>query len=121
VNGYTVLAPEAIVKLERERKVLVDAIKLTAFRAESVLARLVEPFFKRHEDEARKLLKTIFQATADIVPDTRTGRLTVRFHGLPTPRATWDLRDLCALVNKDAPTYPGTNLRLAFEAPALQE
>ncbi len=117
----TVLEPEKIVQLERERKVLVDAIKLTAYRAESQLARLVEPFFARHGDESRKLLKSIFQATADIIPDKRRRRLTVRFHGLSTPRATRALCELCALINEDAPLYPGTNLRLHFEAPVSQQ
>jgi len=116
-----VLEPNQIVQLERERKVFVDAIKLTAYRAESSLARLVEPFFKRHEDEARKFLKSIFMATADIIPNQRNRRLTVRFHGLASPRATRALGELCALVNDDAPLYPGSNLRLHFEAPVLQE
>ena len=113
--------PNQIVQLERERKVFVDAIKLTAYRAESSLARLVEPFFKRHEDEARKFLKSIFAATADIIPDQRNRRLTVRFHGLASPRATRALGELCALVNEDAPLYPGSDLRLHFEAPVLQK
>jgi hypothetical protein len=117
----TVLAPDEIVQLERERKVLVDAVKLLAYRAESSLARLVEPIFARHEDEARTFLKSVFAATADLVPDHRARRLTVRFHGLASPRATRALADLCALVNEDAPIYPDTNLRLHFEAPALQE
>ena len=117
----TVLEPEKIVQLERERKVLVDAIKLTAYRAESALARLVGPFFARHEEEARKFLKTIFKATADILPDEAAERLVVRFHGLGSPRATRALGELCALVNEDAPLYPGTDLRLHFEAPRLQE
>ncbi|MCP4040223.1 MAG: hypothetical protein GY733_24980, partial [bacterium] len=116
-----VLEPKQIVRLERERKVLVDAIKLTAYRAESALARLVEPFFKRHEDEARKFLKSIFTATADVIPDRRHRRLTVRFHGLASPRATRALGELCALVNEDAPLYPGSDLRLHFEAPVSQE
>ena len=116
-----VLEPEQIVKLERERKVLVDAIKLIAYRAESALARLVEPFFHRHEDEARKFLKSIFRATADVIPDHRNRRLTVRFHGLANPRATRALAELCALVNDDAPLFPGSDLRLRFEAPALQK
>jgi len=116
-----VLQPDQIVQLERERKVLVDAIKLTAYRAESALARLVEPCFQRHEDEARKFLKSIFRATADIIPDHRNRTLTVRFHGLASPRATRALGELCALVNEDAPLYPGSTLRLHFEAPALQK
>ena len=116
-----VLEPEQIVTLERERQVLVDAIKLTAYRAESSLARLVEPFFQRHQDESRKLLKSIFQATADIIPDRRNRRVTIRFHGLATPRATRALGELCSLVNHDAPMYPNSDLRLHFEAPVLQE
>jgi len=115
------LDPSEIVQLERERKVLVDAIKLLAYRAESSLARVIEPFFARHEEEARKFLKSIFAATADIIPDPGTRRLTVRFHGLATPRATRALGELCALVNDHTPLYPGTSLRLHFEAPVLQE
>ena len=117
----TVLEPEKIVQLERERKVLVDAIKLTAYRAESAFARLIEPFFARHDDEARKFLKSIFQATADILPDERRSTLTIRFHGLANPRATRALRDLCDLVSESDVRYPGTHLRLRFEAPALQK
>jgi len=116
-----VLHPGQIVQLERERKVLVDAIKLTAYRAESALARLVEPCFQRHQDEARKFLKSIFRATADIIPDHRNRTLTVRFHGLASPRATRALGELCALVTENAPLYPGSALRLHFEAPALQK
>jgi hypothetical protein len=112
-----VLEPDQIVQLERERKILVDAIKLTAYRAETALARLVEPLFERYEDEARKFLKTIFRATADLIPDPRARRLTVRFHGLASPRATRALRELCDLVNHSRALYPGTKLRLHFEAP----
>jgi hypothetical protein len=116
-----VLAPDQIVHLERERKVLVDAIKLTTYRAETSLARFVEPFFERHEEEARKLLKSIFKATPDLVPDVRARRLTVRFHGLASPRATRALGELCPLVNEHETVYPGSTLRLRFEAPTLQE
>lgn len=116
-----VLTPEQTVRLERERKVLVDAIKHTAYRAESSLARLIEPFFTRHEEEARKLLKTIFRASADLIPDRRKEQLTVRFHGLANPRATRALSDVCAIANQDAPLYPGSDLRLHFQAPMLQK
>ena len=121
VSLDTVLDPDKIVQLERERKVLVDAIKLTAYRAESCLARLVEPFFARHDDEARKFLKSVFQATADILPDEEHHRLIIRFHGLASPRATRSLADLCAIISQRDVRYPGTDLRLHFEAPALQK
>lgn len=116
-----VLESTAIVQLERERKILVDAIKLTAYRAESSLARLVGPSFSRHEEESRKLLRSIFQATADIIPDEPAHQLIVRFHGLANPRATRALANLCELVNQQQTDYPGTALRLRFEAPVSQE
>ena len=112
-----VLEPDKIVRLEPERKLLTDAFKMIAYRAESSLARLIEPFFARHEDEARKFLQSVFQATADLIPDQRRRRLTVRFHGLSSPRATRALRDLCQVVSATDTRYPGTALRLRFEAP----
>lgn len=112
-----VLDPEEIVRLEPERKLLTDAFKMMAYRAESSLARLIEPFFARHEDEARKFLQSVFQATADLIPDQRRRTLTVRFHGLSSPRATRALCGLCEVVNATPTCYPGTNLRLHFHAP----
>lgn len=114
------LEPDAIVRLERERKIITDVIKHTAYRAESALARLVEPLFARHQDEARKFLKCAFKATADILPNPSAKTLTVRFHGLSSPRMTRTLADLCAIVTASEACFPGTDLRLRFEAPALQ-
>ena len=108
---------EQIVQLERERKLLTDAFKMIAYRAESQLARCVAPFFARHEEEVRKFLQSVFQATADLIPDAQGGTLTVRFHGLSSPRATRALAALCECVNTTSTCYPGTKLRLRFEAP----
>jgi len=116
-----ILDPKRIVQLERERKILIDTIKMATYRAETSLTRLVEPLFARHEDESRKFLKSIFQATADLLPDTRRKSLTVRFHGLASPRATRALAELCAVVNERDCVYPATDLKLRFEAPALQK
>ena len=116
----TVLEPEKIVKLERERKVIVDTIKLTAYRAESALVRLLDPLLARHTEEGRRFLQSVFKATADLLPDAEAGQLTVRFHGLATPRGTRALAGLCACVNENAVCYPGTSLRLHFEVAGLQ-
>ena len=106
-----------VVQLERERKILTDLVKMVAYRAESEMARCLAPAFKRHEDEARQLLQSVYQATADLLPDTAAGTLTVRFHGLSTPRATRALSDLCNIANATPIRYPGTPLRLRYEAP----
>ena len=110
-----------IVQLERERKTLTDLVKLTAYRAESQMARHLAPVFKRYEDEARQFLQSVFQAPADFLPDPSSGTLTVRFHGLSSPRATRALAALCDIANAKQVSYPGTQLRLHFEAPASVE
>ena len=112
-----VLDSAQIVQLERERKTLTDLFKMIAYRAESQMARWLGPLFKRHEDEARNFLQSIFQATADLLPDTSRDTLTVRFHGLSSPRATRALAGLCEIANNTQTCYPGTNLRMCFEAP----
>ena len=116
-----VVDAEQIVELERERKLLTDAFKMIAYRAESQLARWVSPFYKRHEEEARKFLQSVFRATADLIPDAQRGTLTVRFHGLANPRATRALAGLCEVVNATPTCYPGTELRLQFQAPEASE
>ncbi|MEW6753978.1 MAG: putative transposase [Candidatus Latescibacterota bacterium] len=115
-----VLAPEQIVQLERERKLLTDVLKILAYRAESHLARYVGPLFARHEDETRDLLQSVFQATGDLFPDPDQGTLTVRFHGLCTPRTRRAMGGLCQLATAQQVCYPGTTLRLVFEAPECQ-
>ena len=112
-----VLDAGQIVQLERERKTLTDLFKMVAYRAESEMARRLAPVFKRHEDEARQFLQSIYQATADLLPDVSAGTLTVRFHGLSSPRATRALSHLCEMVNAAQTRYPGTQLRMHFEAP----
>jgi hypothetical protein len=112
-----ILEPQEIVRLEPERKQITDAFKMIAYRAESALSKMVEPVFKRHDDEARKFLQSIFKASADLLPDERRRTLTVRFHGLANPRATRALRALCEIASSSKTRYPGTALRLRFEAP----
>jgi Transposase protein/Winged helix-turn helix len=112
-----VLDADQIVQLERERKILTDAFKMIAYRAESQMARWIEPFFARHQEEARKFLQSVFQATADLIPDHEQRTLTVHFHGLANPRATRALSDLCDIVNETPACFPGTDLRMQFQAP----
>jgi hypothetical protein len=116
-----ILDPQQIVHLGRERTILIDTTKMAAYRTETALKRLVEPPFARHEHESRKFLKWFFQVTADLIPDPRRKSLTVRFHGLASPRASRALAELCAVVNERDYVYPATDLKFRFEAPASQQ
>jgi hypothetical protein len=68
-------------RLRAERKHFVDTIKMIAYRAESSMASLLREHIAR-TDDARTLLRQIFDTEADLTPDRLTNTLTVRLHHL---------------------------------------
>ena len=110
-----VMDEKEIVALERERKVLTDQFKMVAYRAESSLLDLLEPYFARCNQEGRKFLKAAFRLPADLIPDDDGQLLTVRLYSMPSHRENKALKALCEVVNMEEICYPGTQLRLVFE------
>ena len=110
------LAEHEIVRLETERKMFTDGIKMICYRAETLLMNLVAPCFARNNDEGRAFLKSVFQQPADIIPDKERGIMIVKFHTMSTPRANRALKQLCEVMNEQSFVYPGTKLMLAFKA-----
>lgn len=113
--------PDDIVRLEQQRKVFTDAIKMVAYRAETQLANLVGPLLPYRTDEARSFLKKVFQLPADLRPDPDNGRLVVRLYGMANPRSNRVLAVLCDLLNGLETVFPGTSLRLVLETQASQK
>lgn len=112
--------PDTVVQLEQERKILVDQIKMVAYRAETELANLVGPLLgAHHDDEARSFLRQVFQLPADLAPDPDAGTLVVRLHGMANWRSNRALAALCDFLNEYDTHYPGTDLRLVLKAPPL--
>jgi hypothetical protein len=112
----TVLDADKIVQHETERKTITQLIKVVAYRSESCLVSLVEPFFARYDDEARAFLKSVFRLPGDIIPDHERHELRVRLYGLANNRSQQALIALCECLNTQQAIYPGTELRLVFEA-----
>ena len=108
------LAKHEIVRLETERKMFTDGIKMICYRAETCLFNLIAPFFARNNDEGRAFLKSVFQQPADIIPDKEGRVMNVKFHTMSTPRANRALKQLCDVMNQEAYVYPGTRMTLAF-------
>jgi hypothetical protein len=98
--------------LETETKLLTHAIRMSAYNAESALARLLRPHYARGDDEARALLREAFTLSGDlqITGDT----LHVRLDPPPAPRRSKALAALCAELTDTATRYPGTDLTLAY-------
>jgi len=107
---------DTIVHHERERKTITQLIKVVAYRSESCLASIVEPFFARHDDEVRAFLKAVFCLPGDIIPDYERHELRVRLYGLANNRSQQALIALCQYLNTQQMQYPGTSLRLVYEA-----
>jgi transposase-like protein len=98
--------------LETERKLLTHAIRMSAYNAESALARLLRPHYARGDDEARALLREAFALSGDlqITGDT----LHVRLDPPSAPRRSKALAALCAELTDTGTRYPGTDLTLAY-------
>ena len=110
------LAEHEIVRLETERKMLTDGIKMICYRAETCLLNLIAPFFARNNDEGRAFLKSVFQQSADIMPGKKRRIMNVKFHTMSTPRANSALKQLCDVMNQESYVYPGTRMTLVFTA-----
>lgn len=59
-------------RLRTERKHFIDVLKMIAYRAETSLASLLGDHMARGNDDARALLRQIFQNEADLTPDLAT-------------------------------------------------
>jgi len=106
-----------IVKLDPETKHLTDTIKMLAYRAETALVGLLnDDAYARTEEEGRALVREILRASADVLPDKPKGVLRVRLHGLANPRSNAAVAHLCNALNEAQIEYPGTPLRLRYEA-----
>jgi prepilin-type processing-associated H-X9-DG protein len=99
-------------RLDPERKRIHDAIRLATYNAETALARLLVPHYRRADDEARSLLREVFTAPADL--HIVGNELHVRINPLSAPRRTRALAGLCADLTATETTYPGTDLTLIY-------
>ena len=55
--------------LRTERKHFVDTIKMIAYGAETSWASLLREHLARASDDARALVRQIFEIAADLIPD----------------------------------------------------
>lgn len=97
------------------KKHFVDTIKLIAYRAETALVQVVREKLQRRDD-ARALVRQIFESAVDLFPDPEKKTLTVRLHRLSSPIHQTALEHLCTELNASETPFPGTDLQLFFES-----
>ena len=105
-------------RLRTERKHLVDTIKMIAYRAESSMASLLREHLAR-PDDARALLRQMFETAADLTPDPAANTLTVRLHHLTQAAHDRAIQLLLADLNATKTVFPGTQLTLVFKLGSL--
>jgi hypothetical protein len=106
------LAPD-MMRLEAEVKQITHAIRMTAYNAETTLARTLDGRYARAGDEACALVREALTASGDIHPGD--SELLIRLDPLTAPRRTQALAALCGQLNQTASRYPGTDLVLRYE------
>ncbi|MGH8995950.1 MAG: putative transposase [Acidimicrobiales bacterium] len=99
-------------RLAPERKRIHDAIRMAVYNAQSALARLLAPHYRRADDEARMLLSEAFGSPADL--EVIGDDLHVRINPLSAPRRSRAIAGLCEALNATETNYPGTTLRLVY-------
>jgi len=102
-------------RLRTERKHFVDTLKMIAYRAESSMASLLGEHMARGGDDARALLRQLFQTEADLMPDLAAMTLTVRLHHLTQAAHDQAIEQLLAELNATQTVFPGTQLTLVFK------
>lgn len=105
---------ERFSRLRTERKHFIDTIKMIAYRAESSLVSWLREHLAR-SDDARTLVRQIFETEADLLPDLNAKTLTVRIHHLTQSAHDQVLEKLCPALNETQTVFPGTDLTLSFK------
>lgn len=101
---------------KKESKLLINIIKMMAYRAETAMANLIRPHYANSDKDGRTLLKEIYTSPADIIPDYENKTLTVVLHSMSNPRRNRAVAELCATLNETETTYPQTELKIIFKS-----
>ena len=101
-------------RLKRDRKLVVDAVKMVAHQVESDLHRMLFGRYQRADDEGRTLLHAIFQSPARLEIEDKELKVTIA--GQSSPHRTRVLKELCDEMNKLNVNFPGSDLRIVLAA-----
>lgn len=96
------------------RKHFMDTIKIIAYRSETAMCNIIKKHMG-HPDEARQLIRQIYQSDADIKPDYENKKLMVYLHKLNHWKDDKVIEILCNELNETETNFPGTNLVINYK------
>jgi hypothetical protein len=114
IDWHNLKQEDKFEKLKPSRKHLTDTIKMIAYRAETAMVNIVRKRLAR-KDDARALIRDLFNSEADILPDIKAGVLTIQIHAMANPRSNRAFAYLLEQLNSAAINYPGTTIRLHYK------
>jgi hypothetical protein len=97
-----------------QRKFFLDTIKIISYRAETSMANIIKPEMG-HSDEARTLMKQVYQSDANIYPDYINNTLTIELHRMTYRKDDIIIENLCGVLNETQTVFPGTELTMIFK------
>jgi len=100
--------------LATDKKHFMDTVKMIAYRAETSLANLIRPQMVR-KDEARSVIRQIFNTEINLRPDMQNNRLTVELHNLTNQYEDELAQIICDNLNDTETTFPGTKIKILYK------
>ncbi len=111
------LTPEqALDALPAGEKLLLDVIRMIAYRAETRMMPAVG-LAQGKKQRPRRQLADLFQSAADIIPEPDKGVLRVRILGTASQAGDAAVAGLLKELNQTRTVFPGTDLQLVYELP----
>ena len=102
-------------RLNHESKLLQNVIKMICYRAETSLACLLSPHYKRANQEIRTLIKSVIQTPINMKVDREKEVLWITLYPLSNERSNEAVSKICDMLNATNTIYPGTNLKLLYK------
>jgi transposase len=96
--------------LKKEKKLIVDAIKIIAYQCETALLDRLYKHYARADDEGRTLLHAAFQSSAAL--EVTATELKITIVPQSSPHRSEALAKLCGELDAETVYYPGSNLRV---------
>jgi len=104
---------ERFQQLAPTRKLMMDTIKMIAYRSETAMAEYLKEYLGKDSD-ARRLLQDLYRSPVDILPDADRDVLRVQIHHMASPQANRAIDELLKNLNETQTAYPGTSLTLEY-------
>lgn len=105
---------EKFSQLATGKKHFIDTIKMVAYRAETAMANIIRPHMAR-KDEARRVIRQIFNTETNLIPDEQNKRLIVELHNLTSEYADHLANILCQELNNSRTIFPGTDMEIFYK------